>query len=106
MKIADLKQAGGFVGDAAEKRVIKWNGHDAEVFVRRVSFGSITATQALPENERNIELLRQCIRLGDKGNEQLSRKQVEALAPELAAAFLGAIVAVNALGEAADDPNA
>jgi hypothetical protein len=104
MNISDLETAGGFVSDAGEKRAIKWNGKDADVFVRRVSFGRIAATQSMPEAERNMALVRECIRLGDDGSEQLTAAQVERLAPALAAAFLNAIAEVNALGEGAADP--
>ncbi len=102
MKIADLEKGGGFVSESGEKRAIKWAGHEGEVFVRKVSFGRIVATQSLPEAERNIELVRECVRLGDDGDEQLTRKQVESLAPALAAAFLNAVAEVNALGADAD----
>lgn len=105
MKISDLEKAGGFVGEAGEKRAIEWGGHKGEVFVRRVSFGKIAATQSLPEAERNMALVRECIRLGDDGSEQLTAEQVASLAPALAGAFMTAIAEVNALDEAADDPN-
>lgn len=104
MNIDDIKAAGGFTSEQGEKRAIEWSGHKGEVFVRQVSFGRIVATQALPDAERNIALVRECIRLGDSGEVQLSREQVEALNPALASAFMTAIAEVNALGEAATDP--
>lgn len=103
MNIDDIKAAGGFASETGEKRAITWNGHKGEVFVRQVSFGRIVATQALPDAERNIELVRECIRLGD-GSEAMTREQVEALSPALAAAFMAEIAKVNALGENAADP--
>lgn len=104
MNIDDLKSLGGFASERGEKRPIEWNGHKGEVFVRQVSFGRIVATQALPDAERNIELVRECIRLGDNGDVELTREQVETLTPALAAAFMSAIAEVNALGEGAVDP--
>lgn len=102
MKIADIESGNGFVSPELVKRSIKWDGHDGEVFVRRVSFATIAATQSLPDAERSIALVRECVRLGDKGDEQLTRKQVESLAPALAAAFLTAIAEINKLGADAD----
>ena len=104
MNIDDIKQAGGFASEQGEKRPIEWNGHKGEVFVRQISFGRIVATQAMPEAERNITLVRECIRLGDSGGEQMTREQVESLAPALAAAFMAEIAKVNALGADADNP--
>jgi len=104
MKIADLEQAGAFVGDETEQRTVKWNGSEHTVTVRRVSFGCIAATQAMPEGARNVELVRLCVRLGDDGKEQLTREQAEALDPALAVAFLNAIAEVNGLGKDATDP--
>lgn len=106
MNIAELEQAGGFVVvDAApEKRTIEWNGNAATVFVRRASFGRITALLTLPASDYSVELVRECIRLGDNGDEQLTRAQVESLAPSLATAFLTAVAEVNALSKDATDP--
>lgn len=103
MNIDDLKQAGGFVPAELVKRPIKWEGHDGDVFVRRVSFATIAATQALPEAERNVALVRECIRFGG-GDEQLTEEQAGALSPALATALLGAIADVNRFGVDAADP--
>jgi len=106
MNIDDIKAAGGFVSEQGEKRTIEWDGRSGEVFVRKASFGRIVTLQELPDAERNMALVRECIRLGDNGDEAMSQDQVAALSPALAAAFMAAIAEVNALAADADSPNA
>lgn len=104
MRIADLQKDGGFVSEAGESRTIKWHGDEGEVQILRVSFGKIAQTQTLPEAERNVELVRLCVRFDD-GKEQLSREQAESLDPALAIELLKAIADVNRLDEASNGPN-
>lgn len=96
MKIADLEKSGGFVNEPV-KRPIKWGKHEGDVYVRQVSFATVAATMALPDAERSVALIHECIRLGTEGDEQLTMEQAGALSPALAAAFMNAITEVTPL---------
>lgn len=105
MRITDLKSEGGFVSSKLVAKTIKWDAedkqHEGEIFVRRVSFGTIDQIMGRDDSDQgmNTALIVETIRLGEKGEEQLTYDQAYQLEPNLAAAMVEALMEVNRIGE-------
>lgn len=103
MKISELKKEGGLVSPKLVKRSIKWESddkqHEGDIFVRRVSFGVIDQIMSDDDASTNSALIVETIRLGEKGEEHFTYDQAYQLEPNLAAAMVEALMAVNRIGE-------
>lgn len=121
MNLKQLREQGGFVSPKPVKKSITWKSADdlsgeekeitGDVWVIKLSFGMIDElSNGADQASRNAALIHHALRLGDKGEEQMTFRDAYQLKPSLARAMIIAIAEVNALpkpkGEEAEDPKA
>ncbi len=107
MKLEELQQNGGLVSEKLTKKTATWNGDEVSFFVRLLSFGAIDKIYNGndPDASQAAELIAQAVRLGDEGEESLTRRQAFDLTPSLATLFADAVMKVNGVNdEGAGDP--
>lgn len=110
MNLSELKAKGSFVSPAPVKREVVWKrkndaGEEEElkffVFVKKHSFGTVDKIwSGEKDNSKAAAYIAQSIRLGDKGQEQMSYEDAYQLDTGLASAFLSVINEVNGTGDA------
>lgn len=107
LKLADLKARGACVDTAPVRRSVTWlhtvNGEEItdtfDVWVTRVSFGTIDRMSAAQQSERsrNAELIAASIRLGEHAEEEVTYDIAYSLHPMLALELVRAVGEVNRL---------
>ncbi len=110
MNLSELKTKGGFVPLAPVKREVVWKrkndaGEEEElkffVFVKKHSFGTIEQIWSGEQDKsKSAAYIAQSIRLGDKGQEEMSYEDAYQLDTGLATVFISAINEVNGTGDA------
>lgn len=105
MNLNDLKKDGAFVDDRLEDKEITWNDKTFTVKVKKLSFGATESIFGVDQStlsehkSQSAQVIIDCVRLGNKGDEVLTYKQAYSLDPKLATEFLKAIYEVNGLAE-------
>lgn len=109
MHLKELKEKGGFVSSGLATKKLSWehkdeNGKDVtdefEVFVKKLSFGLVSEIYDTNEKRQRVVLfVHHGIRLGDKGQEQMSYDDAYNLKMELATLLSNAVVEVNGLNQ-------
>lgn len=111
MDINDLKESGGLVSDELVPREVEWT-HAVDgaertdkfsIFVKKASFGFVERVMTGDAGQQTIEFIRECVRLGEEGEQKLTKENVESLDPSLALLFVNEVREVNGVG---DDPKA
>lgn len=100
--LKNLQDLGAFVGDKPLKKEITFKVDDVEntatIHVRRLSTGDYESLLLSEEKgrSRTAEIIQQCIRLGEEGEEALTYEQAYNLLPAVGAAMVNAFNEVNA----------
>lgn len=104
MLLKDLIDKGGFVSAEPVKKSVEWvhevDGEEVtdtfDVWVLKQSFGHMERIWAGPDDKsRSAALISECIRFGDKAQEQLTYDQAFSLHPGLATSLMVAFNEVN-----------
>lgn len=112
MDLKQLQKSGGFVSADLVKRKCVWAHKDEageehkevfDVFIKRAPFGAIERALLDETLSRSSAIISACIRLGDKGQQELSYDQAYQLQPSLARIFMEAIATVNDVGDASGE---
>ena len=113
--LKELKAKGALISGAPVPADIEWThvGEDGQevtdkfkVFVIRQSFGVIDRIfSGENDRSRSAKFISECIRLGEKANEQISYDDAFQLDPGLAAAFVDAINRVNGTAKGGEPKN-
>ncbi len=100
MKLAELKEKGGFVSADLVAKEVKWTRGDEEltftIYVKRQSFGAMEKLfSAEGDQSKSAKFISECIFLGENGKERISYEDAYQLDPGLAAVFAQAVNEVN-----------
>lgn len=108
MDLNRLQQAGGFVSSELVKRKCVWTHKDDkgeeqkdvfDIFIKRAPFGAVERALLDEGVSRSSALIAACVRLGERGQEELTYEQAYQLQPSLARVFMEAIASVNDMGD-------
>jgi hypothetical protein len=98
MKLAELKQKGGFVSAEPVKVPVRWKRGDEvvefDVHVRRLSAGEFERIWLDPKEKdrsRSASLISACVLFGEKADEPITYKDAFQLEPTLSSALVDAI---------------
>lgn len=106
MKLDELRARGGLIDPTLVKKDVTWKKTDADgntedvsfsVFVRKNSFGllDLANQQAREGKSRSATVIAHGIRLGDKGEEELTYEDAYNLEPSLSVVLFQAFMEVN-----------